>query len=84
MSNPHHISGVLPEAMRRIQDKSPFRAKKAKYVFRASCGHLILTGDTIGYDPATKQTRCHQCFANIREREARARQTAVNERMKVE
>ncbi len=75
MSNPIHIAAFLPEAMKLI---------RAGRTSTASCGHLILAGDTIGYDPQSKKTRCQTCATAIREREGRRKHKSANERMKVE
>lgn len=79
MSNPVHISKILPEAMRRIR----WRGIRAKFAGIAGCGHNILAGDTIGYDPDTHNSRCRKCFEIIREREGRERQESINRKMKV-
>jgi hypothetical protein len=75
MTSPLHISVFFPEAMKLI---------RAGRTSTASCGHIIIAGDTIGYDPQSKKTRCQTCATAIREREGRVKQAALNERMKVE
>ena len=75
MTSPLHIRRFHPDAMRLIT---------AKHNGTASCGHAIIAGDEIGYDPQSKRTRCNVCAAAITEREAMRKQRAANERMKVE
>ena len=70
MTNPRHISAILPEAFRLIT---------ARFTSTASCGHLVIEGEKIGYNATAKKTRCSKCMAA----KARERQCAVNERMKV-
>lgn len=80
MADPVHISEILPEAMRQIR----WRGIHAKYDGIATCGHNILAGDKIGYDPETQHTRCRKCFANIQNREGREKQETMNQGMKVD
>ncbi len=51
----------------------------ANRVSTGTCGHLILPGDTIGYERDTRRTKCRVCI----ERELRNRHGRVLERMKV-
>jgi hypothetical protein len=80
MAEPVHISQILPEAIRRIR----WRGIRAKFDSIATCGHNILAGDEIGYDRDTHDSRCRECFENIREREGREKQETMNQGMKVE
>lgn len=66
-----------------MDKRTPFRKHTARHSSLGSCGHLILRGDVIGWDPDTRRSRCATCFRNIRVREAAKRQREVNERMKV-
>jgi hypothetical protein len=55
----------------------------SRYNNQASCGHLILPGDTIGFDPEKKQTRCQFCWKNMKARAGLRRDRAIQEEMKI-
>jgi hypothetical protein len=66
--------------MARIS-RSPWRRIIAGHTSTGSCGHIIIPGDVIGFDPETHQTRCHVCYRNIRTRMGNARQRRMNDSM---
>ncbi len=57
-----------------------YRQITAHYSGNASCGHLIIMGDAIGWHRESRRTLCQKCM----ERELRKQQEKVLERMKVE
>jgi len=40
-----------------------YREITAKRAGDATCGHVILVGDPIGWNPRTKNTQCDACWA---------------------
>lgn len=70
--------------MMKIANNTRFKKIHAKHDSLASCGHNILSGDIIGYDPHTEKTRCAVCFANIRAREGKKDQESMNRNMRLE
>ena len=70
--------------MMKIASNNRFKKVRAKFDAIGSCSHVILSGETIGYDPATRKTRCAVCFSNIREREGKREQESMNRNLRLE
>ena len=70
--------------MVKIMGNERFKKVRAKFDAIGSCSHIILAGETIGYDPATKKTRCAVCFSNIRERDGKREQESMNRNLRVD